>query len=138
MQLGAQRNDLFGEMQELLKQQQDEVAACRAALALCQQNAAAPGTAASSSGTHRLSTARLYQFLELRWRSLHVPGTVQFSRVHDGGQCTHNAVYNTVRTVRQYLLQYNPSQSVQCSTVQSSTISTASQYVYYCGINTRY
>lgn len=61
LQLGAQRNDLFGEMQELLKQQQDEVAACRAALALGQQDAAAPGTTAASSGTsHLLSTARLY------------------------------------------------------------------------------
>lgn len=57
MQLGAQRNDLFGEMQELLKQQQDEVAACRAALALGQQNAAA---VAGSSGTiHQRSTTRL-------------------------------------------------------------------------------
>lgn len=37
-QLGAQRNDLFGEMQEVLKQQTDEVAACRAALALSRQS----------------------------------------------------------------------------------------------------
>lgn len=36
-QLGAQRNALFDEMRELLKQQQDEVAACRAALAKTEQ-----------------------------------------------------------------------------------------------------
>lgn len=60
LQLGAQRNDLFGEMQELLKQQQDEVAACRAALALGEENAAAPGTTAASSGAmHPRCTARL-------------------------------------------------------------------------------
>ncbi|CAN0109972.1 unnamed protein product [Ectocarpus sp. 6 AP-2014] len=38
-ELGAQRNDLFREMQELLKQQQDEVAECRAALARSQSGA---------------------------------------------------------------------------------------------------
>ncbi|CAM9397452.1 unnamed protein product [Ectocarpus sp. 8 AP-2014] len=38
-ELGAQRNDLFREMQELLKQQQDEVAECWAALARSQSGA---------------------------------------------------------------------------------------------------
>ena len=79
LQLGAQRNDLFGEMQELLKQQQDEVAACRAALALGQQNAAATGAAAASSGTkqppfHHKAVSDMYRtflffwfFVSLRW-----------------------------------------------------------------------
>ncbi|CAM9241323.1 unnamed protein product [Hapterophycus canaliculatus] len=36
-ELGAQRNTLFDEMRQLLKQQQDEVAACRAALIKTEQ-----------------------------------------------------------------------------------------------------
>lgn len=86
LQLGAQRNDLFGEMQELLKQQQDEVVACRAALALGQQDAAAPGTAAASSGmSHLLSTTRLYNICYFRRAALvvgpytyRVPVTYQY------------------------------------------------------------
>ncbi|CAM9887079.1 unnamed protein product [Ectocarpus fasciculatus] len=42
-ELGAQRNDLFREMQELLKQQQDEIAECRAALARSQSDAPVVG-----------------------------------------------------------------------------------------------
>ncbi|CAM9377230.1 unnamed protein product [Scytosiphon promiscuus] len=42
-ELGAQRNALFDEMRELLKQQQDEVAACRAALAKTEQAMAQVG-----------------------------------------------------------------------------------------------
>lgn len=46
LQLGAHRNDLFEEMQETLQQQEDEVAACRAALTELQQNQANGGNAA--------------------------------------------------------------------------------------------
>lgn len=49
--LGAQRNDLFNEMQGLLKQQEDEVAACRAALAKSQEsNTLAGGVEQASQG----------------------------------------------------------------------------------------
>ncbi|CAM9701920.1 unnamed protein product [Pylaiella littoralis] len=56
-ELGAQRNDLFGEMQELLKQQQDEVAACREALAKSQQDAAHRGGGAAQAPQDEACTA---------------------------------------------------------------------------------
>ena len=53
LQLGAQRNELFSEMQELLKQQQDEVAACRAALAKNQESNPGPGGVEQASQGER-------------------------------------------------------------------------------------
>lgn len=49
-QLGAQRNELFAEMQELLRQQEEDVASCKAALATMSQKAEAAEAVASSAG----------------------------------------------------------------------------------------
>lgn len=61
-QLGAQRNELFSEMQELLKQQQDEVAACRAVLAISEESTSRPGgvehASEGESGAHRTVQTR--------------------------------------------------------------------------------
>lgn len=46
VQLGAQGNDLFEELQATLRQQEDEIAACRATLAELRQDQANGGSVA--------------------------------------------------------------------------------------------